>query len=501
MFTNFWPFRRRRLTAKPAWGLDFPLLRWSRRDVWMLGHALEGTLCLGATGGGKSSGSGRALALAMLRTGYFGGVVLTAKSDERQLWESYCQEAGREDDLIILGPDSWPRFNFLGYEMKRGGVGAGIIENIVNLFSTVLEIAERSAAGGGREEEGYWKRSNRQLVRNAVDLLALATESVSVPDLYRLVISAPTSPALVASNEWQRNSFCFQCLKAADGRPKTAREEHDYGIVADYFLLEFPALSDKTRSIVVSTFTSMIDVLNRGILREIFCTETNITPELTESGKIIVVDFPVKEFAEVGQFAQVLFKYAFQRSIERRDVSRSPRPVFLWADEAQHFVTSYDMMFQATCRSARVATVLLSQNVSNFYAALGGGDKGRVEADSLFANLNTKIFHANSDPVTNEWAASLIGRTRQFFINGNTSYGQDAHVAQLLGLSPDGQGCHSSAGFSESYEYEVQPSAFTQLRTGGEANDRCVDAIVFQNGRLFGGSGRTWQRVTFRQAG
>ena len=33
--------------------------------------------------------------------------------------------------------------------------------------------------------------------------------------------------------------------------------------------------------------------------------------------------------------------------------------------------------------------------------------------NSLLGNLSTKIFHANNDYVTNEWAANTIGRTFQ----------------------------------------------------------------------------------------
>ena len=171
----------------------------------------------------------------------------------------------------------------------------------------------------------------------------------------------------------------------------------------------------------------------------------------------------------------------------------------MWADEAQHFVTSYDMQFQTTCRAAWVATVLLSQNYSNFVAALGGGEKGRAETDSLLANLNTKILHANGDPVTNEWAAGLIGRTRQFFANGNTTHSGDDRWSAVLGLDWLGHNGSTSAGFSESFEFEVQPREFTRLRTGGPANGWCVDAIVFQNGRVFKQSGRSWLPVTFWQ--
>lgn len=484
--------------SQGRWSLSSPLVRWTRDDAWTIGNAVEGTLILGATGSGKSTGSGRTIALAMLRAG-FGGLVLTVKPDERSVWERYCREAGRLDDLVVFAPDSDLRFNFLDYELQRKGGGAGLTENIVNLFSTVLEVAERGQGqGSGREDEGYWRRASRQLCRNLVDLAIMADGRISIPGLYAMLVSAPTSVEHARSDGWRKNSLLFHALAKADRNPKTPRQEADFALVADYFLCEWPALSDKTRSVVLSTFTSMIDVLNRGVLGELFSGETNVTPDIVTGGKILVIDLPAKEFADVGQFAQVLWKYTFQRSIERRNVVENPRPVFLWADEAQHFLTSYDMQFAATCRAARVATVILSQNVSNFYAALGGGDKGRAEADSLFANLNSKVFHANGDPVTNEWAASLIGRSRQLFMNGSNSAPTDDMTSLLgmAGLRPPGQ---TSGGFSESYEFEVQPSAFTQLRTGGPAADWNVDGIVFQNGRLFRGSGRTWLPVTFRQ--
>lgn len=82
----------------------------------------------------------------------------------------------------------------------------------------------------------------------------------------------------------------------------------------------------------------MIDVLQRGALRELFCTTTNITPEACwEEGKIIVVDLPIHEWGKVGLYAQVAMKYLFQQAISRRDLAKNPRPCFLWADESHFF--------------------------------------------------------------------------------------------------------------------------------------------------------------------
>lgn len=492
-----WFFKRRisRATNAPRWPLSLPLLWLSDTDDFTLADACEGTMISGATGSGKTSGSGRTLAMEFLRAG-MGGLVLTAKPDERALWESYCRETGRTGDLIIFSPTERWRFNFLNYELHRGGSGGGLTENLVNLFSEVLQVAERHGGSGGREDEGYWRRAMRQLVRNAIDLLMFATRKVSIPDLYRVVVSLPTSPAQVGDPAWQQRSFAYQCLEAADAAAKTAIRQRDYELCVDYAILEFPALSEKTRSIIVSTFTSMVDVFQRNLLRELFCTETNLTPEAVQEGKIIVVDLPVKEFGELGQLSQVLMKYVFMRTIERRPLENDPRPVFLWVDESQLFTTDYDFLFQTTARSARVCTVYLTQNLSNYYATLGAGDQGKAAVDSLLANLNTKIMHANGDPITNEWAATLIGRSRQFFVNANNSYQPDNSLLGWFGASNAGQ---TSAGVSEALEFEVQPRRFTTLRKGGVACHRYVDAIVFQGGRRFQANGKTWLPVTFRQ--
>ena len=67
------------------WALDQPLLWVSDKDPWRIRDACEGVQVFGAPGSGKTSGPGAALAKAFLSYG-FGGVVLTAKPGERQLW-------------------------------------------------------------------------------------------------------------------------------------------------------------------------------------------------------------------------------------------------------------------------------------------------------------------------------------------------------------------------------------------------------------------------------
>jgi hypothetical protein len=38
----------------------------------------------------------------------------------------------------------------------------------------------------------------------------------------------------------------------------------------------------------------------KGPLHTLFCTETNIIPEITHEGAILIVDLPVKRFEQIG---------------------------------------------------------------------------------------------------------------------------------------------------------------------------------------------------------
>ncbi len=107
---------------------DTPIFEFSTSDNWTVQDSLEGTQIFGANGSGKTSGSGAALASRMLALGY-GGLILTVKNDERDLWADpqtgYCARAGRLADLIVLSKGGPHQFDFLEYELQRSGAGAG----------------------------------------------------------------------------------------------------------------------------------------------------------------------------------------------------------------------------------------------------------------------------------------------------------------------------------------------------------------------------------------
>ncbi len=456
----------------PDFSLDRIIYSFNDGDEpFTIGNACEGVQIFGGIGSGKTSGSGEALARSFLRAG-FGGLVLCAKKDVLDDWKRYASETGRANHLLVFNATGEFVFPFLQYEIERKGEGAGYSDNLVRLFTTVYEAIDRSIDGGS---DPYWTRAMQQLLRNTIDLCMIARGTVSVPLIHDVILSAPTSIAQLDTDEWKAKSLCWQLLLEGHAKELDKWVQHDFDSTAAFWLEEYPNLADKTRSSIVSTLSTMIDIFLRRPFRRLFSEMPDdrrkiAYPELTHRGAIIILNLPVKEYGDAGRAAQVVYKYLWQQSAERRTVTNETTPVFLWVDEAQNFVTEYDMQFQATARSSKACTVYLTQNLPNYYAVMGGS-QSKYRVDSLIGNLQTKIWHANSDPMTNEHAAETIGRSWQIRQSSGESFGGDYF--------------NVSSGKNESFDYDVPPQVFTKLRKGGRLNDYRVDAVVFQNGRLW----------------
>src|ERR1017187_8991965 len=162
------------------------------------------------------------------------------------------------------------------------------------------------------------------------------------------------------------------------------------------------------------------------------------------------------------------FQVAVLRRMQPTTKNQFLRPVFLWADEAQNFITEFDAEYQAVARSAAGCTVYLVQNRESMLRVLGNASA----VDSLLGNLQCKVLCQNSSPDTNEWAAKLLGE-RWITVTG-TNVGRGAEGAASSGVNR-----------SEQRRYFVEPARFTTLKRGGEKHGRQVQAIVYLGGHEF----------------
>lgn len=492
----------RRLSKKVT-DLDHPLISFSEdgnpNDLWTVRDAVRGVQIFGGIGSGKTSGSGKTLAMSFLRSN-FGGIVLTGKVDETELWKEYAKKAGRSKDLLIFSEQSEYRFNPLEYELTREGEGAGQTENLVALFTSLAKMGNRLNGGGtGSGDDPFWEMALQRLIKASIDLLRLSRQDITVANITKVIREAPTGQdyrndytqlvglssdgneeAYSNLNDWANSSYTIYCMAWAENRKLDKKDSTSFEVVKGYFLTDFAILAEKTRSSITEYFYAFASPFRSGLLAEYFAgtTSKEILPEVTFDGKIIVLDFPVKKYLQLGIYAQSIFKRLWQQAVERRNTKRYPVPVFMWVDESQYFLTEGDMMFQTTARSSRACTVMLSQNISNYYATIGGKN-AEQRVNSLLGNLATKIFHANNDHVTNGWAADTIGKT--FQVKTSSSVGK-----------------YDSVSVSEALHYQVEPQEFTLLLSGSKVNNYDVEAVVTCAGKRWS-NGANFIKAVFNQ--
>lgn len=483
--------------------LDDPILKFSEtdpRDYVTLRDFLRGCLIVGGTGSGKTSSSGKTLAKSFLNKG-MGGLILCAKPEERSHWEAMITECGREEDLIVFCEDSPYRFNPFQYEVTRKGKGAGATFNLVNLLMTIYQMGRTiTGQGAANESDRFWDTALKRLVGRVIDLLKLAGEEVSITNMHAVITSTLSKEEREAMNsfmegkdhnqimkkleEWGESNFYMRCYFNATKRLVSIEEDNNkltrqYQLVKNYFNREFALLAEKTRTIIIESFLGIAEPFLSGLLYEYFATDTNIYPEWIEEGKIIIMDFPIKEYMELGVYAQGIFKYLTQQALERRRFKEGDRPAFLWIDEAQFFInSSYDQLFLTTSRSSGTCVCLITQNISNFYASIGGRNP-KPQVDSLLGLLVVKIFHNNSDPVTNKFASDYLGN----------------HFKGVGGISA---GQYSSINLNQQWHYQVNPQEFTILKTGGQLNNFEAESIIAVSGKVWS-NGKNFKKVTFNQ--
>ena len=423
-----------------------------------------------------------------------GGLVLASKVEECAQWIKWAKEAGRERDLVIFDASGKHRFNFLQWEAERAGEGGGLVINIVALLDEIATaIAKASGTEGGGGDNKFFEDALHLMLTELVALAAATGQPVSLPRLRALASSAPRNMAELQSEAWREGSEMARALHSLAARAGDMDEEAkaDLAELFTFWTRDFCQLSDRTRSIIDMQFSMTAQNFLFRPCRRLFTTDTTIRPEDAFSGKIIIVDLPIQSFRLAGRVAALAWKHCFQIAVMRRAQSQGNRPVFLWADEAQNFVTPFDAEYQAVARSAGGCTVYLTQNRESLRRVLGSNET----VDSLLGNLQTKFFCQNSSTDTNEWAAKLLGE-RWVEITGRS-----------MGLNMPGDGTgqggmHGGTTSSQQRRFYCEAAEFAQLRRGGPAYDHRVTAIVYKGGELFtGGEGEPvpYTRLTFNQ--
>jgi hypothetical protein len=514
--------------------LNAPLLKLSRKDNFTLEDACKGVHIFGGIGSGKTSGSGQALAGAYLRAG-MGGLVLPAKPGDIDMWFGYAKKHGREKSIKLL--DEGQGFNFLDYELGRHGTNG--IGSVTESTLQVMDLArERSSGQSSRGGDPFWDNSTSETMRYTIPPIFAALGSVTIPNIIRFISSAPSNLNEITFSQWQERSFMYQVMDAAENSPKVPLPRGVMQNIINFWAERFPAIPDKTRGNIVASVTTVLDRFMHGTLQRVFCERTTIVPERMFHGTIFLVSTPTLTGGTDAATIQKILKLFTQRAILNRN-SLAPehreRPVFIWGDESQQIVTPEDGLFQSVCRDSRACTVYLTQSLPNYYSKMGGNSP-RDDAHTLVGKFGNLLFHSNSCPDTNEYAARVVGKAvkrRKSYNKGtsaNLNVGMSAgdsqgdnnshNYSQGSGASPgssssgsgssngsnwgtnhgQSKGTSESEGYSEATEYIIEPGDFARIfKTGGPQNDHEVTGLWYKTGAGYKASGNNILMGVFKQ--
>lgn len=461
-----------------SWSSDTPLIQFPPLDDWTIGDSFEGTQIFGSLGSGKTSGSGCLLALKMLQAGY-GGLVMTSKPDETERWMKMAEETKRHRDVVLFLNKTQPRtFNFLAYHLYHNPDVASS-----DLASILVSAARVNS--DNKKFEAYWEARMLLLTEKLIDL-ARAGNSLTIGTLRDILSVVPRKPDdLKKGTPWA--DLMEQIIKQSGN----TREVQSARWHLEDRLLSVP---DKQREGFVDPFFTVLSAFETGHVQQVYDPDpkaVQFDPQLAptecfKKGTIVILDLPTTVNLKNGRLAQVIYKQSWQMVLKgRKAASDSDRPVFLWADESQEFVIPADAKFQQFARSARVATVYLTQNIPNYNAAMSPD-----ETMSLVGNLQTKFFHANGDSETNRYAVDLIGETTDNRMYGGTKEDENG-LTRPTEMKYDREDKGAAARAMKSGD-------FTVLRTGNKRSDGKIDAILFQAGRRWKGHGmRNWMDAVF----
>ncbi|HZW06041.1 MAG TPA: TraM recognition domain-containing protein, partial [Phycisphaerales bacterium] len=375
-----------------------------------------------------------------------GGFIACTKPDEAESVLATCRKLGREGDVIHVTPGGRHFFNWLEYDLRRGGKGAGIPANMAETLSTFTSFVRPEQTLHEGENTHFFKENANRLFIQSLKLIQLAGVTATLDLIADIVTSAPKCQDDAEGPRFKQTAIAVLLQMARE----SGGDKEEIKGADRFWTKEVYQGSDRALGDIALTLATSLFRLRENPVRDLIACKDgcSFVPEMAEAGAIILLEAPAMEYQSTGRLITRMHKFLFQEAMKRRRVRPDLRPVFIYCDEAQSYLVPTDSDFQQVCRESKVATIYLSQSISNYEAVLGN----RERAEQLLSSLTLKIYHANSGP-TNEWASRQIADAWQQMTSH--TYGER------------GSRESNSISINKQRNAQVLPGDFTRLRTGG----------------------------------
>jgi len=446
---------------------------------------MNGALVIGDPNSGKSSTVGKAWFCAFARAGC-GILAHSVKSDDAVTMAGWAEDCGRGSDVQIVNEASGLRFDPLAYEWSRStGRGGADVESIISYFSTLLSLNQPKSGGNS---ERFWELAAEQAMRNAIKLIQLANEPLSIVNVHRAISSFPDHLGQQDEPGWEEHSYTASLINAIRARKDTLSETQwqDLETATAFVFHRWATLDERPRSSIAMTFAGMADRFLFHPLRNNFASGAyDFTPyQVTHDRKILIIDYPSLEYGEdTACLINNMFLLTFQRDWLRHQYKPGCcNGALLYMDEFQRLMNRFQNHFVQVSRSSGIAVVALTQTILNLSEELGEAQIG-AKTKAFLANLPIKIALRSTCPDSCTYYSDVIGKTYRYLDSYNAG--------------SSGDSSHASFGGSRQLTYKVEPFEFSNL-TRPNSQNPLAEAIVFCGGDNFNAApGRNHLRVHF----
>ena len=376
-----------------------------------------------------------------------GMLILDVKGNFYKQVVKFAEEAGRQDDVIIIELSGEYKYNPVHKQNMRPLVLANRSKTVLSLFSP---------RGTG---DSYWLDKAELLITECIKLCRLYNNGyVTFSEINKLVNNRNYLDAMMSHLiEYRENSLLSD------------EEEEEFETTLDYFDNEYINLSENTLSIIQSVVTQMTQFFYTDPeVRNTFSPPRNELnfegfKDVVDKGKIVILKMNIAQYRNLAKTIAAYMKLDIQSEVMQRLVregANTERPVYVFADEYQEFVTATDAEFYAQSREAKCITIVATQSYTSLINTL----KDRDTVRTVIQNLINKVWLRTDDLFTVEEAQKQTGKEEKEKVHKSISESSgDVKKSRILGaLVSDKASISETININTSREYVFDEKLFTQ---------------------------------------
>lgn len=306
--------------------------------------------------------------------------------------ETALKQAGRLDDLVVVGPHdvSWNPFGTPDW------TDASIATTLMDTLNTIGGSLIR------RSPDPFWDNTGKDLLTALVSVAQhLRAKELQSQIPFHVGFLTRLRPILSKSDE----EIIRTAIDLSMGIPPESASA----------LLEFATLPSNTRHCVASGVGTILSAFARTPLKDVLIPDSSrpqldMTQILSE-GRVVLFDLSSAQDVLELLPAAILAKLSFAKMIlaRRRTDTNQDRPVFAIFEEFQRVMTPQtdspgcEANWMDTCRSAGCGVIFTTQGVSSLMAKASP-----FLVDTIMSLASTQMWLASSDPAAIAYATRCL---------------------------------------------------------------------------------------------